>query len=806
MGLTEDIHNGRFRSTRKRWENILSLKESMAISTPEERVRQYYIAILANKYGYSLKQMEQELKVNNSKRGQGKARADIVIWKNEQDKKDKKAAFIVVECKAENVKVRVEDYYQGFNYASWAHADFFVTTNEKETKYFNVDPAYLPQKLDEVVAIPTAKDVDDAARIEQIKNQTKLFTRDEFTKTLRACHNIIRNNDKLSPEAAFDEISKLLFMKIRFERDNKGMKVFTKQEYLDAAQNHEKNVRPGLKGTDLYALSYMQFLFRTTKEFFKDDRLFDDKDEINIRENSFIQILEKLETFNLSDTQDDVKGIAFEEFLGTTFRGELGQFFTPRTIVDFMTEILDPQEGEVICDPTCGSGGFLIKAFEYVREKIEADIRSKKDSLRLSIEGNDYDALPEDKQVKISHSIDKMQAALNTELDTGIEGSRMYQLSRNCIYGTDANPRMARTSKMNMIMHGDGHGGVHHHDGLLNVNGIFEERFDVILTNPPFGQNVDRGQLISEADKFTDEEMKKKYKKKYGAAYDEALKQVDDHIGESLLSLYDLGNTSTLTEVLFMERCLRLLKKGGRMGMVLPEGVLNNKNLQTVREYFEGKAKIILICSIPQDVFIAAGATVKPSLVFMRRFTNDEESEYANCKSEALAEVTALHQAEIDKLEATIAKADALTESLKDDLKKAKTKLKQAKKDKKNTTSVETEITTIKKEQADNRLNKKTAEKELKELYKQIDEETKPVVKKKFDYDIPIAKIDDAGITTTGAASEGNQLPQLVDEYSDYRIQNNLWPVLNNEIIYAMNTDGKYCRYIGSQEVVLNEQ
>lgn len=778
------------------------LKKAWHVSTPEERVRQYYIAILANKYGYSLEQMEQELKVNNSKRGQGKARADIVIWKSEQDKKDKKAAFIVVECKAENVKVRVEDYYQGFNYASWAHAEFFVTTNEKETKYFNVDPAYLPQKLDEVVAIPTAKDVDDAARIEQLKDQTKLFTRDEFTKTLRACHNIIRNNDKLSPEAAFDEISKLLFMKIRFERDNKGMKVFTKQEYLDAAQNHEKNVRPGLKGTDLYALSYMQFLFRTTKEFFKDDRLFDDKDEINIRENSFIQILEKLETFNLSDTQDDVKGIAFEEFLGTTFRGELGQFFTPRTIVDFMTEILDPQEGEVICDPTCGSGGFLIKAFEYVREKIEADIRSKKDSLRLSIEGNDYDALPEDKQVKISHSIDKMQAALNTELDTGIEGSRMYQLSRNCIYGTDANPRMARTSKMNMIMHGDGHGGVHHHDGLLNINGIFEERFDVILTNPPFGQNVDRGQLISEADKFTDEEMKKKY----GAAYDEALKQVDDHIGESLLSLYDLGNISTLTEVLFMERCLRLLKKGGRMGMVLPEGVLNNKNLQAVREYFEGKAKIILICSIPQDVFIAAGATVKPSLVFMRRFTNDEESEYANCKSEALAEVTALHQAEIDKLEATIAKADALTESLKDDLKKAQTKLKQAKKDKKNTTSVETEITTIKKEQADNRLNKKTAEKELKGLYKQIDEETKPVVKKKFDYDIPIAKIDDAGITTTGAASEGNQLPQLVDEYSAYRIQNNLWPVLNNEIIYALNTDGKYCRYIGSQEVVLNEQ
>ena len=98
------------------------------------------------------------------------------------------------------------------------------------------------------------------------------------------------------------------------------------------------------------------------------------------------------------------------------------------------------------------------------------------------------------------------------------------------------------------------------------------------------------------------------------------------------------------------------------------------------------------------------------------------------------------------------------------------------------------------------------AEKELKELYKQIEEETKPVIKKKFDYDIPIAKIDDAGITTTGAASEGNQLPQLLSEYSAYRTQNNLWTIINNEVTYAMNTDGKYYRCLNGQEVVLNEQ
>ena len=379
----------------------------------------------------------------------------------------------------------------------------------------------------------------------------------------------------------------------------------------------------------------------------------------------------------------------------------------------------------------------------------------------------------------------------------------MYQLSRNCIYGTDANPRMARTSKMNMIMHGDGHGGVHHHDGLLNVNGIFEERFDVILTNPPFGQNVDRNQLISEADRFTDEEMKRKYKAKYGKAYDEALKQVDDHIGKSLLSLYDLGSASTLTEVLFMERCLRLLKKGGRMGMVLPEGVLNNKNLATVREYFEGRAKLILICSIPQDVFMAAGATVKPSLVFMRKFTAEEEVEYDKCKKEAAIEITALHQTEIDSLTGTIATCDAQTDSLKDALKDARDRLKKAKRDKKDTSAIQANIDSIQQQQKNNKDAKKAAEKALVDLKKLIDDESKPVIKKKFDYDIPIAKVEDAGITTTGAASEGNQLPTLVEEYRDYCAAEKLWSV--NSLHYGyIAKDDNYYRIFDGQEVKIN--
>lgn len=757
------------------------LKNAYHVSTPEERVRQIWVCKLVNEYGYSLEQMAQEVSVTTSKkssgeaRGDGNARADLVIWKSKEDKLAEKRAFIVVELKAENVRVRVEDYYQGQNYASWAGASFFVTSNEKETKYFNVDPDYLPKRLEEIVALPTYNESLNDKKVSELLNQTKTFTRDEFTKTLKSCHNIIRNNDKLSPEAAFDEISKILFMKIREERKNQGAKVFTKEDYKNDRKVYEENIRPNLTGDDKN-LEYMQFLFRSTKEQFKDDKLFEQNEIIKIRENSFEQILEKLQNYNLSDTQDDVKGIAFEEFLGTTFRGELGQFFTPRTIVDFMVHILDPQEGEVICDPTCGSGGFLIKAFEYVREKIERDIKAAKDSLRYQLEGDDYESKSEEEQLKINKHIDEMQQKLNKELDTQQKGneeknipqSRMYALSHDCIYGTDANPRMARTSKMNMIMHGDGHGGVHHHDGLLNVNGIFEERFDVILTNPPFGARVDKSLKISEADRFTDEVMIKKYEERYGDDYKKALRQVNDNIGKSVLDLFDTGKMSGLTEVLFMERCLRLLKKGGRMGMVLPEGVLNTSNLAKVREYFEGRAKIILICSIPQDVFIAAGATVKPSLVFFKRFTEEEEKQYSECVKQAQDEKRAEKQSQIDELNVE-----------KEKLSDSKTR--------------------------EDKARVKAIQKQLALIEEQIIEEAKPRVKELFDYEIPIALVNDAGITTTGAVSENNELPKLEKEFAAYNDKVKLWQHHDYSILYEYNvgSDGSIVRTFNQKEDVL---
>lgn len=715
------------------------LKDKWLVLKPEEEVRQNYIVRLVNSYGFELNQMAQEVQVNNSQRGQGRAMADIVIWKSEADKLADKSPVIVVECKAEHITIHEEDYFQGYNYASWAGADFFVTTNEKETRIFKVVKGVIPKKLEEIVNIPNAQEIKSDKKIDELLKQTKAFTRDEFSKLLFKCHNIIRNNDKLSPEAAFDEISKILFIKIRYERANSEHQIFSEDAFKADKASYDR-YKPK-DGKDFY-----QFLFDQTKEDFKDDDLFEPTEILRIRENSFEAIVKELQIYNLSTTSDDVKGIAFEQFLGRTFRGELGQFFTPRTVVDFMVDVLDPQEGETICDPCCGSGGFLIKAFEYVRAKIEEEIQVAKDKIKEQFYTEEYEKLSENEKAKVDDHVTDLFTKLNAELDINNPKSRLRVLSYDCIFGTDANPRMSRTAKMNMIMHGDGHGGVHHNDGLLNVNGIFENRFDVILTNPPFGARVEKSLKITEADKYTDTERILKYRKRYGTAYDEALKQVNDNIGKPLLNLFDTGKMSTLTEVLFIERCLNLLKPGGRMGIVLPEGVLNNTNLQKVRDYVEGKAKIILITSIPQDVFIASGATVKPSLLFFKKFTEDEQKEYDKIVKVANKTIKANYEVRLKEIKEALAKKgkDALSTD-----------------------------------------EKKVLKAEQKTIETKIETEIKAAVKEKFNYQIPIAEVEKAGISTTGAKIE-NDLEPLAEEFKQYRIENKLWQTLLKDIQYEV--------------------
>ena len=730
------------------------LKDKWLVLKPEEKVRQEYVCRLVNSYGFDLEQMEQDSKVQGIY-----LNYSILIWKNENSKINNESPLIVIQCKADSVIIKKEDYFKGLNFSREIGAKFFVATNFKQTKIYSKIYRTDSENVEEILDIPNKKEAQNIQEVEKLLNKNNTFQRENFTKTLYKCHSIIRNNDKLSPEAAFDEISKILFIKIIYERDNSKNQIFSLDIYRKEKIDFEKIDFEKYRFNE--KKDFYQLLFEKTKEDFRDDDLFEPTEIIRIRENSFEAIVKELEIYNLSTTSDDVKGIAFEQFLGKTFRGELGQFFTPRTIVDFMVEVLDPQETETICDPCCGSGGFLIKAFEYVRAKIEAKVQQEKELIKQEYYTETYEKLSDTEKEKIDDKVNKFFSQLNEELNINNDKSRIRTLSYDCIFGTDANPRMSRTAKMNMIMHGDGHGGVHHNDGLLNVNGIFENRFDVILTNPPFGARVEKSLKITEADKYTDEERIKKYQKRYGDEYNKALKQVNNNIGKPLVSLYKMGAMSTLTEVLFIERCLNLLKPGGRMGIVLPEGVLNNSNLQKVRDYVESKAKILLIVSIPQDVFIASGATVKPSLLFFKKFTEEEALQYASIKSKATITIEAKYAEEVANIQ------QKLTKKGKEALPAEE---------------------------------KKQLRAELKNIEAKKEREIKAIVKEEFNYTIPIAEVEKAGISTTGAVIE-NELEPLAEEFKKYTSENHLWGKLTKSVQYDVKDEFVYRIQITDKEV-----
>lgn len=591
----------------------LPLKQEWRDSTgkPEEIVRQKFVRKLCEELGYELNQIKQEQRLISGSRS---ARADIVIWEDaaKANAGSGVSPVLVIECKAESVEINLRDYYQGESYTRSAGCEFFVATNDRFTAIFKLVPG-APGDFVQINDIPTAKDWGDAKRLEEIRSRLRQFNRKEFQDLLLKCHNILRDVHKMDPGRAFDTISKILFVKMYIERS--GQHGTFSVDFLDRRSSTRLSTDPLVHDG----------LFDLTKAYYKADDLFSATDRLDISETTFRRIVKELERFDLSKTSDDIKGLAFEKFLGNTFRGELGQFFTPRPVVDFVVGFLDPAEGDLICDPAAGSGGFLIKAFEHVREKVAADIQRQKDEARAKIES---EGLP------VEEELDKIEdafATLNRELlpsgdDNKPIDTRVGRLAWNCVFGSDAEPRAARTAKMNMIMHGDGHGGIHYHDGLVDINGIFPGRFDLIITNPPFGSNVGNDQKIGGSDETRvpdDETYINRCRSRYGDDWEQHHNALQGAMGTKILDQFEIGKNKNNrpTEIVFIERCLKLLKPGGRLGIVLPDGNLNNPSLKWLRRWAEGKARIQAVVSLPEETFSSAKATVKASLVFLQKFT-----------------------------------------------------------------------------------------------------------------------------------------------------------------------------------------
>lgn len=247
----------------KIWSHI---RRKWLVETPEESVRQEYLLVLLHEYDYDLEQMDEEVEVTG--RGSGGARADFVVWRSVADKADRKPPLVIVECKSDNVTIQPADYAQGDTYARLTNAPFFVTHNRTETRFWRVRKDRMPGYLEEIEDIPHADATDK--QVDALLNRLKTFKEDEFAALLHQCHNVIRNREKIDPVAAFDEIAKILFIKVYVER---GLKRRQRRDNLFTVSYLEEQL----------ADNPLEDLFRQTKTHYQADRIFAKDESLNLK-------------------------------------------------------------------------------------------------------------------------------------------------------------------------------------------------------------------------------------------------------------------------------------------------------------------------------------------------------------------------------------------------------------------------------------------------------------------------------------------------------------------------------------------
>lgn len=363
--------------------------------------------------------------------------ADVLVYTSAR----KKAPLLICETKPPNETLTKAVKEQAISYARLLPqiAPLALITNGAQVQVFlTLDKTRLPDlpkrsELDQdLLSFVLSADAQEALRREA---KHELFIIDDVTTfkgILKACHNEIRNNEGLDPTAAFDEMSKVMFCKLYEEKERQRNNRFRLTVFDDAAK---------------LGVNVVKQIFTDSKNAPGYRDLMTPSDEINLHDRTIRKIVQLFENYDLGLTAFDVKGEAFEYFLGDTFTGGLGEYFTPRNVVEFMVEAIDPKIGDRIIDPFCGTGGFLIYAFELVSEKIRLQEFAAEEKQRWR-----------------------------------------EQLSDRCLYGTDWKERTSQACKMNMMVHGDGSAGVFKHDGLTDIpDKIVDGVFDICLTNPPFG-------------------------------------------------------------------------------------------------------------------------------------------------------------------------------------------------------------------------------------------------------------------------------------------------------------------------------
>lgn len=535
--------------------------EQVKASPEELDATQVFSKMLVEDYGYPKSQIQTRPQFHVKVRPSDTKKeypVDIAVF-SDDDKSDD-SLYIVVECKKRN---RKDGRTQLENYLTLSRANIGVWFNGEERFYLlkqNTDDGRVLFK--EIPNIPKAGErLEDIGMFKRID----LKTTHNLKPTFKAIRNYLAANaiGATRDEILAQQLINLIFCKIFDER-------FTPPKSI-------VRFRVGLNESNADVRERIEKLFSDVKAKYKE--VFTKEDVISLDDNSIAYIVGELQNYCLVDAERDVLADAFETFIGHALKGGQGQFFTPRNVVRMMVEILDPTTEDMIIDPACGSGGFIIESLRHIWGKLDEE------AAKLGWKNNNL-----------------LEEKIN--------------VANTCIRGIDKDYFLSKISKAYMAIMGDGKGGIFCEDSLElpdNWNSKTKQKvhlgdFDVVLTNPPFGSKIP----VTGEDKLKQFELAHKWKNKKGTNEWEKGKLADKEA----------------PQILFIERCYQLLKYGGRMAIVLPDGVFGNNKLGYIRRFIMQRFRLVAVIDIPLETFMPNTGTKTSILIVQKMRKEDIPSDY----------------------------------------------------------------------------------------------------------------------------------------------------------------------------------
>lgn len=541
--------------------------------TDKEQVRQRIARAIIHEYGIAAEDMEPDFKV----KVQGKTRKlDIAIFSpgmphtaehlyravavDKEPKLGTKGAYRMRD--PEEAQKDFEVLHQVM--AEVTSCKYGLWTNGLDQFYFLKEITRFDTKFKPIGDWPMG---DESIGTREVASLAKMRRADPAMLRIafRRCHNYIHGNEGMPKDAAFWQFLYLIFCKMHDEKRIGEHRSFWAGPYEPFDSAGQKEIRRRIEP-----------LFESVKRAYPD--LFKGNEEITLSDRALAFIVSELSRYDFARTDVDAKGAAYQEIVGTNLRGDRGQYFTPRGAIRLVVQMLAPKEGERVLDTSCGTGGFLVEILNYLNKVFHAE-----------------------KHVKAGDE--------NTEEFISIRDRLAAFASKN-LFGADFDPFLVRAAQMNVMMAGNGLGHLFHMNSLEFPVGhlpgvkpaneaIALGSIDVVATNPPFGSDIP----VTERSILEQYELARRWER-----------QGDNFVMTPAIK------PAVAPEILFIERCVQWLKPGGRMGIVLPDGVLGNPGDEYIRYWILRHCWVLASIDLPVECFIVeANVNILTSLLFLKK-------------------------------------------------------------------------------------------------------------------------------------------------------------------------------------------